>query len=81
MAEENAQAIEYLHLEARTTKHSTANCLRKMHAATKQSIAETFKAAKWSYEIAMHAEGSIDDCTKVVLEVHDELHQQQDNTK
>ena len=35
LAEENARAIEYLHLEAQTTKHATANYLQKMHAATK----------------------------------------------
>ena len=52
-----------------------------MHAATKQSIAETFKAAKQSYEMAMHAEGRIDNCTEAVLEVHDELHRQRDDTK
>ena len=52
-----------------------------MHAATKQSIAATFKAAKQSYEMAMHAEGRINDCTKAVLEVHDELHQQRVDIK
>ena len=29
----------------------------------------------------MRAEGKIDDCTEAVLKVHDELHQQWDNTK
>ena len=29
----------------------------------------------------MHAEGKIDDCTEAVLEVHDKLHQQKDDTK
>ena len=42
---------------------------------------ETFKAAKRSFEMAMHAEGKIDDCTEAVLKVHDELHQQPDDTK
>ena len=43
LAEENAWAIAYLHLEAQATKRTTASCLHKMHAATKQSIVETFK--------------------------------------
>ena len=29
----------------------------------------------------MHAEGKINDCNEAVLEVHDELHQQRDDTK
>ena len=29
----------------------------------------------------MHAEGKINDCTEAVLEVHDEIHQQWDDTK
>ena len=29
----------------------------------------------------MHAEGKNNDCTEAVLEVHDELHQQRDDTK
>ena len=81
MAEENARAIEYLHLEAQTTKHATTNCLCKIHAATKLSIVETFKAAKPSFETATHAEGKIDDCTEAVLEVHDKPHRQCDEAK
>ena len=45
-----------------------------MHAATKWSIAETFKAAKQSFETAAHVEGKIEDCIEAVLEVHAELH-------
>ena len=81
LAEENARAIECLHLEAQTTKHATTNCLRKIHAATKLSIAETFKAAKQLFEMARHAECKIDDCTEAMLEVHDKLHQQCDDAK
>ena len=47
-----------------------------MHAATKLSIAETFKAAKQSFEMATHAEGKIDDFTAAMLEVHAELYHQ-----
>ena len=52
-----------------------------MHAATKLSIAETFKTAKQSFEMATHAKGKIDDCTAAVLEFHAELHQQCGNTQ
>ena len=31
--------------------------------------------------MAMRAEGKSNDCTEAVLEVHDELHQQRDDTK
>ena len=40
-----------------------------------------YNSAKQLFETAMHAEGKIDDCTEVVLEVHDKLHQQRDDTK
>ena len=49
-----------------------------MYAATKWSIAETFKAAKLSFETATHAERNVIDCTDAVLEVHDKLQWQQE---
>ena len=73
MVEENALAIDNLHLEAQTTKRATLSCLHTMRAAAKKCIVETFKAAKQSFEAATHAAHKADDCSDTVLKVHDEF--------
>ena len=52
------------------TKLATASCLRKIHGAARQSIAETFRAAKQSHDTATQAERKADKCANAVLEVH-----------
>ena len=70
LVEENARAIDYLHLEVQITKCATMSCFCKIHAATKKSIAKTFKVTKQSFETATHSECKAHDCNNAVLEIH-----------